>query len=269
METIPVNAAKPGRVGQQGGRKSDQGRTPRAQSVYRALRGAFLEQALRPGVKMPEDSIGEELGGSRTLVHDALARLALESMVEIAPNRGATVAYPTLEEARDVFEVRRSLERQVMLSLAGHLNAPQLARLEVHADREDEAHGRNSAESIRLASEFHILLAEMTGNALLSQYVQEVSSRCSVILSIDGARTHRNALSANIARLSKPCGVATVLRRSIGWTSIWKPWRRAPFLPHAIRPICAICSRPMPKSKDWRHEIASGQKGIRGRQGGA
>ncbi len=46
-------------------------KTPRAQSVYRALRRAILEQALRPGMKLPEDSIGEELGVSRTLVRDA------------------------------------------------------------------------------------------------------------------------------------------------------------------------------------------------------
>ena len=44
-------------------------RTPvlRAESVYRALRRAIIEQALKPGMKLPEDSIGERLGVSRTL----------------------------------------------------------------------------------------------------------------------------------------------------------------------------------------------------------
>lgn len=169
-----------------GGARADAQRTPRAQSVYRALRLAILEQALRPGMKLPEDSIGEELGVSRTLVRDALSRLALEGLVELAPNRGASVAYPTLEEARSVFEVRLALERQVMQSLAGRLAPVQVTRLEDHVRREDAAHGRDGPESIRLAGEFHILLAEMTGNALLSRYVQEVSSRCSLILAIYG-----------------------------------------------------------------------------------
>ena len=78
-------------------------RTPvlRAESVYRALRRAIIEQALKPGMKLPEDSIGEQLGVSRTLVREAFGRLAVEGLVELKPNRGASVAYPTLEEARD------------------------------------------------------------------------------------------------------------------------------------------------------------------------
>jgi DNA-binding GntR family transcriptional regulator len=158
----------------------------RAQSVYRALRRAIIEQALKPGVKLPEDSIGEQLGVSRTLVREALGRLAVEGLVELKPNRGASVAYPTLEEARDVFDVRRSLERLVAESLAGRLTAAQAAELEAHVRQEEQAHGQDGPESIRLAGEFHIRLAEMTGNALLLRYVQEVSSRCSLILAIYG-----------------------------------------------------------------------------------
>ncbi|OYU50631.1 MAG: GntR family transcriptional regulator [Rhizobiales bacterium PAR1] len=158
----------------------------RAQSVYRAIRRAIIEQALRPGMKLPEDSIGEQLGVSRTLVREALGRLSVEGLVELKPNKGASVAYPTLEEARDVFDVRRSLERLVVQSLAGRLTAQQVTTLETHVRLEDEAQGRDGPESIRLAGEFHILLSEMTGNALLDRYVQEVSSRCSLILALYG-----------------------------------------------------------------------------------
>ncbi len=158
----------------------------RAQGVYRALRRAIIEQALRPGMKLPEDAIGENLGVSRTLVREALGRLAVEGLVELKPNRGASVAYPTLEEARDVFDVRRGLERLVAEILSANLTKAQAAALEAHVQLEEAALGRNGAESIRLAGEFHIKLAEMTGNALLLRYVQEVSSRCSLILAIYG-----------------------------------------------------------------------------------
>lgn len=166
------------------------GETPtpglRAQSVYRALRRAIIEQALKPGMKLPEDSIGEQLGVSRTLVREAFSRLSVEGLVELKPNKGASVAYPTLEEARDVFDVRRGLERLVAENLAGRLTAAQFTELEAHIRQEEKAHGRDGPESIRLAGEFHIRLAEMTGNALLIRYVQEVSSRCSLILAIYG-----------------------------------------------------------------------------------
>ncbi|KRE03288.1 GntR family transcriptional regulator [Bosea sp. Root670] len=163
-------------------------RTPvlRAESVYRALRRAIIEQALKPGMKLPEDSIGEQLGVSRTLVREAFGRLAVEGLVELKPNRGASVAYPTLEEARDVFEVRRGLERLVAESLAGRITPSQVAELEAHVRQEEKAHEQDGPESIRLSGEFHIKLAKMTGNALLLRYVQEASSRCSLILAIYG-----------------------------------------------------------------------------------
>lgn len=171
-----------------GGAGVSEPRTPglRAQSVYKALRRAIIEQALKPGMKLPEDAIGEQLGVSRTLVREAFSRLGVEGLVELKPNKGASVAYPTLEEARDVFEVRRGLERLVAESLAGRLTPSQAAELEAHVRQEEKAHGQDGPESIRLAGEFHIKLVEMTGNALLIRYVQEVSSRCSLILAIYG-----------------------------------------------------------------------------------
>ena len=83
---------------------------PRAAMVYGALRRAIIEQALAPGAKLPEDMIGDQLGVSRTLVREALARLSAEGLVELRHNRGASVAYPSLEEARDVFAIRRAME---------------------------------------------------------------------------------------------------------------------------------------------------------------
>ena len=121
-------------------RRSEQ-QGSRVHTIYDALRRAILEQALRPGMKLPEDTIGEQFGVSRTLVREALKRLAVEGLVELKPNKGASVAYPTLDEARDVFEVRRTLERLVVQSLAGRLSVVQIATLEHHIRREDEVRG--------------------------------------------------------------------------------------------------------------------------------
>ena len=78
----------------------------RSGAVYRALKRAIIEQALTPGTKLPEDSIGERLGVSRTLVREALLRLDSEGLVELRPNRGACVAQPSLEDGQDIFAVR-------------------------------------------------------------------------------------------------------------------------------------------------------------------
>jgi DNA-binding GntR family transcriptional regulator len=158
----------------------------RADTVYRALRRAIIEQALLPGVKLPEDAIGERFGVSRTLVRHALGRLAGEGLVELRRNHGAAVAKPSWEDARDIFTVRVCLEQLAVVQLAGQLTPEQVHRLERHVQEEEVARGTNEPLSIRLAGEFHTLLAEMTGNALLARYVSEVVSRFGVILALYG-----------------------------------------------------------------------------------
>lgn len=162
------------------------GPTPRAEIVYRGLRRAIIEQALAPSTKLPEDLIGERFGVSRTVVRAALTRLAAVGLVELRMNRGAAVAKPSLGEAHDVFDIRRSLERLVMQRLSGRLKRSDMQRLKAHVAAEEQAKGKDGPESIRLAGEFHLLLAEMTGNSILSRYVGELISRSSLILALYG-----------------------------------------------------------------------------------
>jgi DNA-binding GntR family transcriptional regulator len=165
-------------------RSASNGNTDRVGAIYRALRHAIIEQALSPGAKLPEDAIGERFGASRTIVRHVLGQLAAEGLVELRRNRGAAVATPSWDEARDVFDVRLGLERLIVSRLAGRLTADQIKRLESHVDDEERARGANEPLSIRLATEFHIVLAEMTGSPVLTRYVSEVASRCGLILAL-------------------------------------------------------------------------------------
>ena len=170
--------------------------TDRAGLIYRALRHAIIEQALAPGAKLPEDTIGERFGASRTIVRSVLAQLAAEGLVELRRNRGASVATPAWEEARDTFDVRLGLERLVMSRLAGRLTKEHMQALEAHVDQEESARGNDEPLSIRLATEFHILLAEMTGSPVLKRYISEVSSRCGLILALY-SRPHSSECAVN------------------------------------------------------------------------
>jgi DNA-binding GntR family transcriptional regulator len=156
----------------------------RAEQIYQALRRAIIEQALSPGAKLPEDAIGERFGASRTIVRSALSRLAAEGLVELRRNRGAAVATPAWEEARDTFDVRFGLERLVVSRLAGRLTPAEIKTLEGHVHEEEKARDHDQQLSIRLATEFHILLAKMTGSPVLTRYVSEISSRCGLILAL-------------------------------------------------------------------------------------
>lgn len=156
----------------------------RTEAVHLALRQAIIEQALAPGARLPEDAIGETFGTSRTIAREALGRLAVEGLVELKQNRGAFVASPQLEEGRDMFVLRRGLERVVISLLSGDLSAADARKLRDHVERERKVSGVDTVKSMRLAGEFHLMLARMTDNPIVNRYVTEVVSRCSLIMSI-------------------------------------------------------------------------------------
>ena len=160
--------------------------TDRMGEICDALRRAILEQALKPGTKLPEDALGERFGVSRTIARHALGQLAGEGLVELQRNRGATVARPSWEDARDLFDIRTALEKIVMARISGRLSAAQLGQLEEHVQKEDAVRGQQDAIAIRLATEFHLLLAEMTESPVLAGYVRELCLRCGLTLAMHG-----------------------------------------------------------------------------------
>jgi DNA-binding GntR family transcriptional regulator len=189
--------------------------SPRADVAYQALRRAIIEQALAPGTKLPEDEIGEHFGMSRTLVRSTLARLQSEGLVDTRPKRSATVAKPTLKEAREVFALRRVLEREGV-RLAVQRWKPEFGAILEGNVREEEAaaNGGDPRLSIRLAGEFHIALASLADNALLRRYLGELVSRCSLILALYG-RPH----SPDCA-ISEHRAIVDALRRRDAATAI-------------------------------------------------
>jgi DNA-binding GntR family transcriptional regulator len=150
--------------------------------IVRRVTAAITEHRLPPGTKLGEESLGEAFGVSRTKVREALFQLAKLKLVALQPARGAFVAQPTVREAREVFGARRILERAVVEQAARAPSPAQLAAIRAHVAAEREAVAANDpwARS-RLLGEFHVLLAEMAGNAVVAELLRELVSRSSLI----------------------------------------------------------------------------------------
>ncbi len=158
----------------------------RTEKLHVALRQAIIEQRLAPGTRLPEDAIGEGFGTSRTIAREALGRLAVEGLVDLVPNRGAFVANPSLEEGRDIFAVRKGLERLVVQIVASQMTPKTATILQDLAQKEADSASLSELEAMRLAGDFHLRLAALTGNVLLTRYVTELVSRCSLVLAMYG-----------------------------------------------------------------------------------
>lgn len=155
--------------------------------IYDKIYVALLEHRLLPGTKLVEERLAEIFGVSRARIREVLARLAHEHIVELIPQRGAYVARPTTEQARDVFEARRLIEPAVLRRLVGTLTPEKLERLRQHQELELDARRRDDKRAvIRLSGEFHSLAAELAGNSALTRNMRELSMlTCLAILLYD------------------------------------------------------------------------------------
>ncbi|PBQ15691.1 GntR family transcriptional regulator [Pseudomonas congelans] len=161
--------------------------------VYEHVFDAILEQRLAPGTRLSEEALGEIFGVSRTIIRRALSRLGHEGVVLLRPNRGAVVASPSVEEARQVFFARRMVEKAITELAVGGGAAEQLAELRqmVSDERDSFARGDRGA-GIRLSGEFHLQLAVAARNAPLISFQRSLVSQTSLIIAQyeTGNRTH-------------------------------------------------------------------------------
>src|SRR4051812_24009219 len=147
--------------------------------IYQAIGG----QELPPGTRLREDQMRQIFGVSRARIRKVFSRLAFEGLVQIEPNRGASVARPSAEEARETFAARRAIEGAIVRMVAENFEPKQKIILAKHIARETDAEAkRDPAEMTRLSGEFHLLLAGMAGNRTLQRFLRELITRESLVI---------------------------------------------------------------------------------------
>jgi DNA-binding GntR family transcriptional regulator len=153
------------------------------EGIYQRMVQTIRDHQLQPGTKLGEDRLASAFGVSRTRIRPVLARLAGEQVVTITPNRGATVARPSEQESREVFQVRRLIEPTLVSAFMERATAAQLQALEHCIAMEAEARAQgDSHQAIRLAGEFHLHIAQAAQHQTLGRILGELVSRTSLIL---------------------------------------------------------------------------------------
>jgi DNA-binding GntR family transcriptional regulator len=150
--------------------------------IVESITGAIVERRLMPGTKLAEQKIADIFAVSRTVVRQALNQLSRDKLVTLEPARGAFVAQPSVEEARQVFEVRHMLETALIRRLAAAITPAQVAELRAHLRDEQAAVARTDVSGrTRLLADFHVVLARMLGNGTLAEMLQDLVQRSSLI----------------------------------------------------------------------------------------
>jgi len=179
----PSHAARPG-AGPVAGATATKATTA-TDRVYDGIYRAIVEHRLAPGARLREEELAESFAVSRTVVRQALQRLAQDQVIELRHNRGAQVPQPGLEDAAPVFDARRVVECEIARRLGGRLTPDQLADLRslVEAEAAAEARG-DSAAAIGLSGEFHRALARWAGNPVFMRMLDELLPTTSLLMAL-------------------------------------------------------------------------------------
>lgn len=153
--------------------------------IHAELYSAIINHQIRPATPLQEDALATAFGVSRTIIRKVLQRLAHEKLVELIPNKGAAVAKPSIEQARQVFEARRGVECMMIEKLASTITDADLDRLSAMVDAEAVAMANDSKQTrVRLSGDFHRELAALAGNEVLRNFITELISRTSLIIAL-------------------------------------------------------------------------------------
>ena len=162
----------------------------RAAMIRDHLRDAIVDRRLAPGTKLNEAEVGTLFDVSRTVVRAALQALAFEGLVKTERNRGAFVANPTPDEARQVFASRRLIEPGIARAAAERVTPMDIAsfRARLHDESRLLSERGPSARraEIHASGDFHLLLATVAGNAILLRFMEELVARSSLVIALYG-----------------------------------------------------------------------------------
>lgn len=157
----------------------------RTLDICHQLEAAILQHRIRPGQKLGEDEVGETFGVSRTVARAALQALAHGGLVTMERNRGAFVSRPHIREAHEVFEARGLIEPRIARMAATAMTDAHLATLRRHIDQEHAAtRNGDMGQALSLSGAFHMSIAEIADQTVLTQILRSLVSRSSLIIAL-------------------------------------------------------------------------------------
>lgn len=144
---------------------------------------AIAARKLPPGTKLREEALSRLYSVIRTKIRAALLILSKDNLIKIVPDKGAFVSQPSEAESRDIFAARRMIEAALAREFVAKAAPADYDRLEQHLEAERQVISADGSSKMRsqLLGDFHVLLADVVGNAVLRAIVHELVGRSNLI----------------------------------------------------------------------------------------
>lgn len=136
--------------------------------IFETLRKAIISGDIKPGERLMEVSLAEQMGVSRTPVREAIRRLEAEGLVTMIPRKGTHVSELSMKDIMDVLEVRAALDRLATGLAAKRMHPAQIKSLEnIHKQFIAHVEKENIDGAVRKDIELHDLIYASSGNSRL------------------------------------------------------------------------------------------------------
>lgn len=153
--------------------------------AYSEIKGMILHKLLKPGQRLAESTISEQLAISRTPAREALRALSNDGWVTLIPSCGVWVASPTRREVLDSYEMRTKLECWALSKGLPNVTPLLVSRLEECIEEEERIYnGGDSLLYPDINSKFHLLIAESGGNAVLCKHLNILLSQSIIFMAL-------------------------------------------------------------------------------------
>lgn len=148
--------------------------------VQERMREAIIDGHFKPGERLIERVMCEQLGVSRTVIRETIRYLEAEGLVEYLPHKGPIIARMNWNEARQIYDIRRMLETAAATTCASNMT-PQLAgQLQAALADLKQSYGEKSPGALfRATASFYQVIFEGAGHSVAWEIVQRLNGRIS------------------------------------------------------------------------------------------
>jgi DNA-binding GntR family transcriptional regulator len=142
--------------------------------VYEVVKRELLDGVIKPGERIGDAELREQLGVSRTPVREAMLALEQENLVRIVPRLGYFAAEISVTDIADAYQLRFLLEPLVSAMAAVRVTDEDIDELRTLADVGTDGSQSGVILAIERNKRFHLRVAELGGNARMTRVMSDV-----------------------------------------------------------------------------------------------
>lgn len=151
---------------------------PLRDEVFNTLRERILKGALKPGERLMEIHLANQLGVSRTPIREAIRMLELEGLVKMVPRKGAQVAKISREDLQDVLEVRKALDTLAVKLACERITEDEITKLKMAEEEFERVLKVGDTTQIAEADvAFHDVIQVASKNKRLKSMISNLAER--------------------------------------------------------------------------------------------